>query len=211
MKKAEHSDQWWLLNILYHDSNPAWLNLKKWLYFCLFINPHSSTETSHVDCWQWNPLKSNINIKYKSIYLFRFLAWNLYFQLIPGYKKMWSQIRWVQKQTNKQIKYREYELNFQSQFTGPFGKSVELIEKIILALKDEDDILKSMPILPVLSDILFRSSSRTEYILKLIQDVSFGIRIKMCQPYVERLIQFCVKTLSDGTIEVSMFWCNKEN
>ncbi|XP_055305113.1 uncharacterized protein LOC129569906 [Sitodiplosis mosellana] len=86
--------------------------------------------------------------------------------------------------------------------SGPFGKSVELIEKIILSLKDEQDILRKLPILPVLTDILLRSTpSRNEYVLKLIQDVSFGIVIKTCQPYIERLIKFCVKLLCDDTVE----------
>lgn len=91
-------------------------------------------------------------------------------------------------------------------FIGPFGKSVELLEKIILSLKDDQDILKALPILPVLTDVLLRSSSRIDYILKLIQDVSFGINIKTVQPFIERLLNFCVKVLCDETIEVSVVY-----
>lgn len=90
-------------------------------------------------------------------------------------------------------------------FKGPFGKSIELIEKIILSLKDEQDILRKLPILPVLTDVLLRSPvSRNEYVLKLIQDVSFGIVIKTCQPFIERLIKFCVKQLCNDEIEVGI-------
>lgn len=85
---------------------------------------------------------------------------------------------------------------------GPFGKSVELVEKIIVSLKDEQDILRKLPLLPILTDILLRSPSRSEYILKLIQDVSFGIIIKTCQPCIERLIQFCVEIICDETVSI---------
>lgn len=84
---------------------------------------------------------------------------------------------------------------------GPFGKSVELIEKIIASLKNEPDVFKTLSILPVLTDVLLRSSSR-EHILKLIQDVSFGVIIKTNQPFVERLIKFCVNILCDEETEV---------
>lgn len=87
--------------------------------------------------------------------------------------------------------------------SGPFGKSVELLEKLIVSLKTEPDVFKILPILPVLTDVLLRSSSRIEYILKLIQDVSFGVIIKTNQPFVERLIKFCVNTLCDEATEVS--------
>lgn len=92
-------------------------------------------------------------------------------------------------------------INFKC-YAGPFGITVELMEKIILSLKDEQEILKNLPILPVLTDVLLRSSSRIENILELIQDVSFGIIIKTCQPFIERLIKFCVTTLCDDTVEV---------
>lgn len=74
---------------------------------------------------------------------------------------------------------------------------------MIVSLGSEPDVLKTLPILPVLTDVLLRSSSRTEHILKLIQDVSFGVIIKINQPFVERLIKFCVNTLCDEATEVS--------
>lgn len=80
-----------------------------------------------------------------------------------------------------------------------------MIEKIILSLKEEQDILRKLPILPVLTDVLLRSpASRNEYVLKLIQDVSFGIVIKTCQPSIESLIRFCVKQLCNDEVEVSI-------
>lgn len=80
---------------------------------------------------------------------------------------------------------------------------MELVEKIILALKNEPNIIQMVPILPVLTDILLRSPSRIEHILKLIEDVSFDVVIKIRQPYLERLVKFCVDTLSDETVVVS--------
>lgn len=80
---------------------------------------------------------------------------------------------------------------------------MELVEKIILALKNEPNVIQMVPILPVLTDILLRSPSRIEYILKLIEDVSFDVVIKIRQPYLERLVKFCVDTLSDETVVVS--------
>lgn len=75
---------------------------------------------------------------------------------------------------------------------------------MILLLKDEQDILRKLPILPVLTDILLRSAPRNEHILKLIQDVTFGIVIKTYQANIERLIEFCVKLLCDETVQVSI-------
>lgn len=80
---------------------------------------------------------------------------------------------------------------------------MELVEKIILALKNEPNIIQMVPILPVLTDILLRSPSRIEHILKSIEDVSFDVVIKIRQPYLERLVKFCVDTLSDETVVVS--------
>lgn len=64
-------------------------------------------------------------------------------------------------------------------------------------------MIQTLPILPVLTDILLRSTSRNEHILKLIEDISFDVTIKTREPYLERLIKFCVDTLSDEEIEVS--------
>lgn len=78
---------------------------------------------------------------------------------------------------------------------GPFGKSVELIEKMILSLNCKQDILRALPVLPILTDVLLRSSSRTDHILELIQDLSFGVIIKTCHPFVERLLKYCINVV----------------
>lgn len=79
---------------------------------------------------------------------------------------------------------------------GSFEKSVQLIEKMIAALKPQLN-KDSAIFLPILTDILYKSPHRIAHTLKLIQDVSFGIIIKTCQHFLERLIEFCVKILCD--------------
>lgn len=87
---------------------------------------------------------------------------------------------------------------------GPFGKAIELIEKIIIALKDRPNVFNRIEFLPILTDILFRSEIRREHTLQLIQEVSFGISIKTHQSCLERLIKFCVDILCNETDEVSI-------
>lgn len=90
---------------------------------------------------------------------------------------------------------------------GLFGKAIELIEKMIDALKDGSNVLNRIEFLPVLTQILLRSESslknRVDHTLELIQDVSFGVSIKSRQPYLERLIKFCVDCLCEETEQVS--------
>lgn len=86
---------------------------------------------------------------------------------------------------------------------GPFGKCVELIEKIIVAFKDRPSMYHRIEFLPILTEVLLRSDLRYEHTLELIQDVSFGISIKSHQSYLERLIKFCLDILSGELDEVS--------
>lgn len=79
---------------------------------------------------------------------------------------------------------------------------MELIEKMIMALKVRPNIFHRIEFLPMLTEVLLRSEIRIEHTLKLTQDVSFGIPIKTHQSYLERLIKFCVDILCCETDEV---------
>lgn len=89
---------------------------------------------------------------------------------------------------------------------GPFGKCVELIEKIIVAFKDRPSMYHRIEFLPILTEVLLRSDLRYVHTLELIQDVSFGISIKSHQSYLERLIKFCLDILLGELNEVSSGW-----
>lgn len=89
--------------------------------------------------------------------------------------------------------------------SGPFGKAIELTEKMIMALRNRPNVLHRMEFLPILTEILLRSEIRHEHTLKLIQDVSFGIPIKSHQSYLERLIKFCLDILCSEMDEVNRF------
>lgn len=90
-------------------------------------------------------------------------------------------------------------------FPGPFGKTVELLEKMITTLKNET-ILKTAPILPVLIDVMLRLPARLDFVLKLIEVVSVGIRIEICEPHLERLLTYCFDILKETSVsELSSF------
>lgn len=73
---------------------------------------------------------------------------------------------------------------------------------MILTLNNKENTVVRIPFLGVLTDILLRSPTRTEHILKMIQDVSFGISIRVCQPYLESLIKFCVSVFCNEEVDV---------
>lgn len=98
--------------------------------------------------------------------------------------------------------FNSFNLRRNFEFLGPFGKAVELIDKMILNLKDKQNTVQKMPFLPVLSDILLHSTSQLEHVLEMAQDISYGITIEVCHPFLERLIKFCVNILCNEEIEV---------
>lgn len=89
------------------------------------------------------------------------------------------------------------------ELTGITWKAVEMLEQIILAVKHRPNVLNKSGFLPILADVLFRSNKRTEYLLRLIQDITFGLSIRSFDGFLENLIKYVIHIITDEQFDVS--------
>lgn len=154
--------------------------------------------------------------KKKSRIPFRVLVLRISMTVFMSFQQLYTiYIKWFWNVIRSQVKknysintiksFDSMHLNFWEKFIlGPFGKAVELVEKMILVLRERKNVLNRIELLPILTDILLRSGVRLEHSLNLIQIVSFGISINTYDSYLKHVIKFCVDMLCNETDEVSI-------
>lgn len=87
-------------------------------------------------------------------------------------------------------------------FVGIFWKSVEILEKIIETFQNKTVTATKLRLLPLLTDALTRSNSKIDYFLRMIEEITFGIAIKLSEPFLERLIKYTVRIIVTDKAEV---------
>lgn len=56
--------------------------------------------------------------------------------------------------------------------------------------------------MPILVDILLRADQKVDYVLELIEELTFVIRLSTFEPYVKKLVLFIINILTDTDSEV---------
>lgn len=87
-------------------------------------------------------------------------------------------------------------------FAGIFWKSVEILDKIIETFQKKTETATKLRLLPLLTDALTRSNSKIDYFLRMIEEITFGITIKLSEPFLERLIKYTVRIIVADKAEV---------
>lgn len=85
------------------------------------------------------------------------------------------------------------------QFSAVIWGCVDTLNKIISAIPNKKFLINRLRVLPVLADMLEISSqlSTTECILKMLQDITFGVKITIVELFLEKLIEIIVKIIID--------------
>lgn len=78
---------------------------------------------------------------------------------------------------------------------GIFWKGVEILDKIIETFQNKTETATKLRLLPLLTDALTRSESKIDYFLRMIEEITFGIAIKLSEPFLERLIKYTVRII----------------
>lgn len=84
-----------------------------------------------------------------------------------------------------------------------FWQTIDLVGKIIQSLKDKTERATNLRLLPLLTEALTKSSSKSDCLLKLIEEISFNIKINVWEPFVEKLIHSTVDIILDDKSDVS--------
>lgn len=87
-------------------------------------------------------------------------------------------------------------------FLGIFWKSVEILDKLIETFQNKTETATKLRLLPLLTDALTRSNSKIDYFLRMIEEITFGIAIKLSEPFLERLIKYTVRIIVTEKAEV---------
>lgn len=87
-------------------------------------------------------------------------------------------------------------------FVGIFWKSVEILDKIIEAFQKKTETATKLRLVPLLTDALTRSNSKIDNFLRMIEEITFGITIKLSEPFLERLIKYIVRIIVADIAEV---------
>lgn len=77
-----------------------------------------------------------------------------------------------------------------------------MIEKLIASIKHRPKVASKSGFMPILVDILLRADQKVDYVLELIEELTFVIRLSTFEPYVKKLVLFIINILTDTDSEV---------
>lgn len=79
------------------------------------------------------------------------------------------------------------------------------MKKIVESFQHKTEIATKLRLLPLLTDALTRSNNKIDILLKLIEQTTFGVVIKLWEPFLERLIKYVVQVIIDDKPEVKFY------
>lgn len=71
---------------------------------------------------------------------------------------------------------------------------------MIASIKHRPNVAVKSGLMNVLVDILLRAEHKIDYLLELVEDLTFVITITAFEPYAQRLINFVLNILTDDEV-----------
>lgn len=86
-----------------------------------------------------------------------------------------------------------------------------MVEKLIDSIKHQPGVASRSGFMPILVDILLRTDEKIDYMLELIEELTFVIRLSPLEPYANQLLLFVVNILTDGDEVIVPLPCEKQH
>lgn len=80
---------------------------------------------------------------------------------------------------------------------------IQALKKTISLLSDNEFVVHQLRVLPILIDLHTKNNLNNEMVLEMIQNITFGVKISIVEPFIETLIHSIVRTITSNESNVS--------
>lgn len=84
-----------------------------------------------------------------------------------------------------------------------------MLEKMIASTKSKPNVIGRSGLLPLVLDILLQSDDKVEYLLELVEEITFVVTLTTYESYAPKLFQYVVNILTDVQFEVNAMEANR--
>lgn len=88
-------------------------------------------------------------------------------------------------------------------FTVVFWKAVEMLEKMIAGTKYNSNVIGKSGLLPLLVGILLQCETKVDYLLELIEELTFVVPMTSYESYAQKVFKYIINILTDAQFEVN--------